>query len=47
MIHVCHITHTDTHKHLTITDNIINNNNKLKETSSNQIKSNQIKYNLI
>ena len=43
MIHICHITHTDTdNHHHTITHNIINNNNKLKETSSNQIKSNVI-----
>ena len=48
MIHICHITHTDTHKHHhTITHNIINSNNKSKETSSNQIKSNQIKSSLI
>ena len=48
MIHVCNITHTDTHKHHhTITYKIINKNNKSKETSSNQIKSNQIKSNQI
>ena len=43
MIHICNITRTDTHKDHTVTHNIINRNKKLKETSSNQIKSNQIK----
>ena len=47
MIHICHITHTDTHEHHhTMIHNIINNESKSKEhiIKSNQIKSNQIYY---
>ena len=45
MIHICHITHTDTHRHHTVIQNIINNEKESKEASKNQIKSNKMLYN--
>ena len=49
MIHVCHITHTDTHTNIIILLHIISsikiiNQKKHHQIKSNQIKSNQIKY---